>query len=290
MSLRAFFRASISATILGVIVLHFAASAATTLPASPVHETASLDDVDANGLYVLSGRADAGAYVLFVHGINGSPRDFRHLVEHLDRSRYQLCLFHYSSNEALDGVARALAAALEELAAHHRVRSVAIVGHSMGGLIARQLIVNDLLPANVAAPLLVTLSTPWEGHAGASVGARFVPSEHAWRDIATGSEYLADLFHGAAGLPKRLPERTQHHLLFSYRKNWMAPGPSGDRVVSVASQLGDSAQEQATRIYGFDVTHVGMLKDAAVASLLVQLLDRTFDTPSVEFAHDSAPE
>ncbi len=280
MSLRIHARSTLPTVILGVIVLHIATSVAGALPEArgAVHEIDTLDEF-AGGVSVLRGAADDGVYIVFVHGIHGTPRDFRYLIDSLDRRRFHIAVFHYASSKPLDEVAKELAVALAELSTHERVRSVAIVAHSMGGLIARHLLVNGLAPQGVAMPLLVTLSTPWEGHAGAAVGARLVPGEPTWRDVAVGSDYINALFQ-AAGRPRHLPEGTRHHLLFSYRKRWLAPGPSGDRVVSVASQLGDAAQEEAVRIYGFDVTHVGILKDAGVASLLTRLLDETFATPA----------
>lgn len=309
MTLRAYARSLVPAVVLGGIVAACAAS--TPTPADrmgSVREIASLDDPnfapsnvragrktpiafqrDDGGLYILGGHAFDRVYVVFVHGINGSPRDFRFLIDSLDRRRFQPCAFYYASGAALDSVTEQLSSALAEFTARYRVRSVAIVAHSMGGLIARQLLVNELQPTDLAVPLFVTLSTPWEGHAGAALGARFAPSTPpSWHDIAIGSRYLADLFEAASGRPKRLPQRTQHHLLFSYRKSWIALGPSGDRVVSLASQLGESAQAQASRIYGFDVTHVGILKDPGVAALLSQLLDSTFGPAPAEFVLESA--
>jgi hypothetical protein len=122
-------------------------------------------------------------------------------------------------------------------------------------------------------PLLITLSTPWDGHPGAAFGARLALAPPTWRDMAPGSAYLTSLFGDERGGHKSMPDDTQHHLLFSYRKGRVSMGASGDEVVSLASQLLGSAQEEAARIYGFDVTHTGILNDAAVAAVVEQLLD-----------------
>jgi hypothetical protein len=64
-------------------------------------------------------------------------------------------------------------------------------------------------------------------------------------------------------------------LLFSYRKSWSSFGVSGDAVTSVASQLDRTAQEQAYRVYGFDVSHSAILRSRGVAELLDEALRST---------------
>jgi pimeloyl-ACP methyl ester carboxylesterase len=303
MTLRVHAGSLLQAAVLAVVTMHAAASTVPTPVAadvvSSIRQIASLDDAifgsatvregqrdpaefqrAAGGLYLLGPYSSDRLPVIFIHGINGSPRDFRYLVDRLDQERFQVCVYFYASSGALDTATRQLASEIAELASHHDVRSIAIVAHSMGGLIARQLIVDELQPTDVTVPLLITLSTPWQGNAAAAVGARLMPGTLAWQDVATGSEYLLNLFEAASGGAKYLPERTQHHLLFSYRKSWIFLGPSSDQVVSLSSQLSEPAQEQASRTYGFDTTHVGILKNVGVATLLNQLLESVFDVNS----------
>ncbi len=87
-----------------------------------------------------------------------------------------------------------------------------------------------------------------------------------WRDTAPGSEYLRNLF------AQPLPRRTVHRLLFTFNRNSTSFGASDDPTVTVASQLRASAQRDATRIYGFDDTHDGVLRDAEVSALVNELL------------------
>jgi hypothetical protein len=84
----------------------------------------------------------------------------------------------------------------------------------------------------------------------------------------------------------------------------MSPGRSGDQVVSVASQLRYPAQAEASRLYGFDVSHIGILENPEVAALLQELLTSSLDikvlerTPSLQLSkvgvenrdHPSSPE
>ncbi|WP_116813368.1 esterase/lipase family protein [Steroidobacter cummioxidans] len=211
--------------------------------------------------------------VLFIHGINGSPRDFRFLIEHLDRSRFQPCVFFYASGSSLSQTGRDLSQDIGELHRRHQITSLVIVAHSIGGLIARDLLLNPSAHAGVDIPVLFTLSSPWGGSPSAGFGARWSPVVvDSWRDIAAGSAYLHSLFVDAAGSPRDLPGSTRHYLLFSYRKSWSSFGLSGDAVTSVASQLFRTAQEQAYRVYGFDVSHSQILVNGSVAELLDETL------------------
>lgn len=213
--------------------------------------------------------------VLFIHGINGSPRDFSFLIDHLDRSRYQPCVFFYASGSSLGQIGRDLAEDIGELHRRHAITSLVIVAHSIGGLIARDMVLNQAAPASVDIPILITLSSPWGGVPSAGVGVRFSPLVvDSWRDIAVGSAYLNSLF------ARNLPSSTRHYLLFSYRKSWSSFGLSGDAVTSVASQLFRTAQEQAYRVYGFDVSHAGILRNGGVANLL----DEALRSPSIQTA------
>jgi hypothetical protein len=52
------------------------------------------------GVYFLEPYDPERIPVLFVHGIGGSPQDFRSLIEGLDRTRYQPWIYHYPTAAA----------------------------------------------------------------------------------------------------------------------------------------------------------------------------------------------
>lgn len=225
------------------------------------------------GLYFVDGYDERRIPVLFIHGIYGSPRDFRFLIERLDRWRLQPCVFFYASGASLHEVAHDLAEELRVLRSTRGVHEMLVVAHSMGGLIARDVLINGT-NLGVTVPALVTISTPWRGHAGASFAARYAPVViDSWLDLATDSTYLASLFAAS------LPAQTRHHLIFSYGRRWTSFGPASDEVVSVASQLSRQAQEQAYRIYGFNTTHTEILNQPATAELMNQILTSAATSP-----------
>jgi hypothetical protein len=85
--------------------------------------------------------------------------------------------------------------------------------------------------------------------------------------MAPGSDYLVDIFSTP------LPDKTAHHLLFTFNRNSTSFGASDDQAVTVASELRTAAQLGATRIYGFDDTHTGIFRNAEVSALVNRLLD-----------------
>ena len=224
------------------------------------------------GVYFLEPYDPSRIPVLFVHGITGSPASFAYLIEHLDRTRFQAWVYNYPTGIYLSAVADHLNETIEKLEARYHVQHIAVVAHSMGGLVSRGFILRHALTSSTnTIPLFVSISTPWEGLGRAAFGVKYLPVVvDAWRDCAPGSEYLQSLF----AVP--LPRETQFHLMFAFRRNSASFGASDDQSVTVASELASSAQRDAVRIYGFDDSHAGILQDPATSELLDGLLSETF--------------
>ncbi len=232
------------------------------------------------GIYFLEDHAEEKIPVLFVHGIEGTPRQFQPLVESLDPDRYEPWLYYYPSGGRLGSLADHLAELVLTLAVRHRVERIGVVAHSMGGLVARSFILkHSAQRARPSLPVFVSISTPWDGHAAAQQGVEHAPVVvYSWRDVAPGSDFLAGLFFGDPASSRRhLPESISHHLLFGFRRGGLGAGPSGDGVVTVASELRSEAQEDAVNVRGFDEDHVSILRSPRVSAYLTDVLDRTFE-------------
>ena len=210
--------------------------------------------------------------IVLVHGIDGTPRDFRALIAGIDRSRYDVWLFYYPSGLSLDQLGYALAQTIRRLVDGSGAPDVrlAIVAHSMGGLVGR-LAVNRLCREGRPPYLRMYASfdTPYggvEAVAGAvKRRAELVPS---WIDVAAGSPFLTRLH--ATPLPKDLP----FHLFFGWGDHrGHGPSPAGDGTIALASQLDPRAQAVATAMSGFANTHVGILSDPRAIEALAQALD-----------------
>jgi pimeloyl-ACP methyl ester carboxylesterase len=219
------------------------------------------------GIYFLGAYDSTKTPVLFVHGINGSPQNFRTLVERIDRTRFQPWVYYYPSGASLAAVADHLAQTMRKVQAQYGFKSFVVVAHSMGGLVSRGFLQRYRDGGAAAVPLFVSIATPWDGHKGAELGVKTAPAVvRVWIDMAPGSEYLKSIYEKDIGVP--------HYLMFSFRQGSVALGEANDGTVTVASQLRPAAQQAAARVEGFNETHMGVLESPAVAARLNELLAR----------------
>ncbi len=238
------------------------------------------------GIFFLQPYDPARIPVLFVHGMAGSPLDFRKAVAALDLACEQPWVFSYPTGLRLPVVARVLASQLGALHDRLRPARVLVVAHSMGGLVARAAIL-DLAAAGRADFVagLVTISTPYGGQVAAGLGARQVPGlVPAWTDLAPGSAFLTSL-------RTPLPARLAFDLLFSYGSHgygsrgadrhfwdmarWFSLATvedSNDGVVTLDSELQPWAQDQAAHLYGYDADHTSILVLPEALARLARLL------------------
>ncbi len=210
--------------------------------------------------------------VLLVHGIDGTPRDFATLIPSLDPKRYHAWVFYYPSGLPLDKLGKILALVVQKLAAVSPDMRLALVAHSMGGLVGRRA-VNELCRSGKPEYLRVYASfdTPYGGvESAAGAVKRGTELVASWVDIASGSPFLTRLH--ATPLPEDLP----FQLFFGWGlQGHHGPSPAGDGTIALASQLDPRAQAVATGMSGYGQTHVGILSDRAALTELSDLLDAT---------------
>jgi pimeloyl-ACP methyl ester carboxylesterase len=231
------------------------------------------------GVYFLEPYDPRRIPVLFVHGLGGSPQELRGLMEGLDRTRFQPWFYFYPSGFPLDGISSHLATLLTRLELKHGVEELAIVAHSMGGLVSRGAILKHWQETRRdSVRLLVTLATPWGGDVRAE-RAEGAPIElpPSFADMDPKSDYLRWLFQGddAANPPLRLPSSVEFHMLMSFHM----PGRSGtasDGTVTLASQARLEAQEQAASVRAYDYGHVAILASPEARERLNALLAQRF--------------
>jgi pimeloyl-ACP methyl ester carboxylesterase len=209
--------------------------------------------------------------VIFIHGINGSAREFAGLVAQLDRQHYKPWFFHYPSGGDLDQLAELFYQIfLSGKVYDSNGMPIIVVAHSMGGLIAREA-VNKYQGKSREneVRLLVTLATPFGGHEAAAKGEEHglivLPS---WRDLNPANDFIRDLFR------KPLPDFVHHELVYAFHNpGTIKLGENSDGVVTLTSQLRPQAQAQASGQFGFDNSHTDILDSAEVAAHLKTLMD-----------------
>jgi pimeloyl-ACP methyl ester carboxylesterase len=209
--------------------------------------------------------------VLFVHGINGTPRNFADLIERLDRSRYQPWIYSYPSGLRISQLSSGFFQFMEALHARYHFDEVHVVAHSMGGLVSRGGL-NMCREANTCEYLrsYTTVSTPWDGVASAKSGIEWAPTVvPVWLDIDPDSEFVSTLFD--TPLPTDLP----FHLMFGYRQSGIFGSDSSDGVIKLSSQLRDEAQAQTRLVRGFDEDHMSILSNDRMARTIFSILERT---------------
>lgn len=230
------------------------------------------------GVYFLQEYDPGRIPVLFIHGINGSPRVFTEIIKTLDTDRFQPWVYYYPSGIGLDTIVGHLTNIMLELEIRHGIERFHLVAHSMGGLVARAFLLRrETRRSPAAVPRFVSLSTPWGGHSAARLGVDYAPSVvPVWYDMAPGSDFLHGIFYrGEYGSPDRqrlrLPD-TEMHMLFTYRRTEYLSQDSNDGVIALFSLLRPEAQDEAEEVYGYDDTHVGILDNEAAIDHVHRLL------------------
>lgn len=208
----------------------------------------------------------AKTIVLFVHGIGGTPRDFKYLVDGLDRKRFQPWFYYYPSGLPLQKLGAYLADAIsltnESRSFDHS--KLIVVAHSMGGLVALSGL-NELCVSGKPPYLkgYISFDSPYGGVEAAKMAEKYAPAlVPCWRDLATGSEFLENLYRGKASA--NIP----FYLFFGYKT-----GDSSDGAITLQSQLEQRVQFNALKSYGFNATHVGILNDEKVRQAFLRMLD-----------------
>jgi pimeloyl-ACP methyl ester carboxylesterase len=209
------------------------------------------------GIYLLESYDPQRIPVVFVHGINGTPRSFAPLIDSLDQTKYQAWFMYYPSGLWLDTVSLGLFEMMEVLHGRFRFDRVHMIAHSMGGLVTRGFI-NECASRGICDYLasFTSIATPWEGAASAELGIKYAPTVvPVWNDMAPSGDYLATLFDQPA------PDGMPVNLLFSFKRGKRAGKENTDGAVALSSQLRHPAQLQADLIMGFNESHVGVLSD-----------------------------
>jgi hypothetical protein len=110
----------------------------------------------------------------------------------------------------------------------------------------------------------MTINSPMLGMASAAKGVQFSPVVvPAWRDVATKSKFIGRLY--SSPWPAAIP----YHLVFAYET-----GKDSDGVVSLASQIPLSLQNEASEVRGFVGGHAGLLADSAFIDYFNRVLVR----------------
>ena len=234
-----------------------------------------------HGIFFLESYDENKIPILFVHGILGTGGDWREIIKHLDRDKFQPWIMQYPSGLRLDLISRIASEELIKLQIRFKYEKLFIIAHSVGGLVARSMINYNLKQnKNFNIEFFASISTPWQGHIGALSGVKNAPVVvPSWYDLVPNSPFLQSLTEEP--LPTNLP----HHLFFSHRAtrliNNKALNSNSDGIVAISSQLPIYVQDRAETVIGFDEDHTTILNSKELISRLNNILRIETTTQSI---------
>jgi pimeloyl-ACP methyl ester carboxylesterase len=208
--------------------------------------------------------------VFLVHGINGSPRDFDRLAARLRSTPYQAAAFFYPTGMPLASAARELGARLAEFLRRHPTRGFAVVGHSMGGLVAKGMLDEFDVPREFPAwRVLVGISSPWNGVAAANHSGRLRSHPASWEDLGSTSAFVRRIN------TTPFPEQVAFYLFWGARSGGSLLSALGgnDGRLTVASMVDTPLAARARDTFGFYEDHTSILDSARVVARLETVLD-----------------
>jgi pimeloyl-ACP methyl ester carboxylesterase len=156
---------------------------------------------------------------------------------------------------------------------------MAIIAHSMGGLVSRGAILKyEEETHRDDVRLFISISTPWGGDVKAK-SASDAPIElpPSFTDMSPSSDYLRWVFYedDDRRVDKQLPQDVDYHMLFGFKMSSSAK-VADDGTVTVASQARREAIDQAITILPLDYGHVDILHSQDAVERVNLLLDGRF--------------
>jgi pimeloyl-ACP methyl ester carboxylesterase len=220
-----------------------------------------LSSLEKNGLgvYFMEKYDPKKIPILFIYGIGGYPQSWKSFFKEIDRTRYQPWFYYYPSGFRIGKAGNALTTIMNELHLKYKFKSMFILAHSMGGLVAY-----DFIQKSIAEKrgdyikLFISISTPWKGDKDAEWAKHAPAVIPCWKDLMPGSPFIKNV--SPDGISKNIP----YYLLFSFHGDRKPFRVNNDNIVYITSELRFDMQKRAEKIFGFDLTHTEILKDKNV--------------------------
>lgn len=193
-----------------------------------------------DGIYMFEQYFPYKTPILFIHGMNGTPKDFEKIIKNIDKKKYQVFVYYYPTGINLNFTVDRLKYTINKLKNIYQFNELIVLAHSMGGLVGRGFI--NTYKNKIKIKKFITIATPWNGQKFAELGkdiaAKILP---AFGNMVPGSIFQTNI------LKKKYSKDLKHYLLFGYKgKSSLILDKSNDGVISLSSQLFEPAQLQAT--------------------------------------------
>lgn len=214
------------------------------------------------GLYLAEPPDSEREVVIFVHGANGGPGDFREWIAALDHAQYQIWVADYPSALPIATAGQNLADKISRLASAFQLSRFTVIAHSLGGLVAWRM--THVLQERIASPVqLITVATPFDGHPMARWGTLLAKApQPVWFDLVPGSATLREIWQDT---------HRPHHTLIAVAEG-DPRSTLGDGTIALESQMPPAMTSQAERVLRWQGTHTGVLEDPNYTKALLGLL------------------
>ena len=213
--------------------------------------------------------------ILFIHGAGGTPKVWEYFINNIDRKRFQPWVFYYPTGVRLKGISYLLFWKLYNLQIKYKFDTLYLTAHSMGGLVARSLIM-DYGGQTPYVKLFIALATPWGGDRMAEYGVKQSPAViPSWIDMQPEGEFLQSLYRG------KLPDTVCFYMFTGHRGSRNPFRANNDGTITLTSLLDLRPQTEAKMNYAFNEDHNSIVDSPAVLAQYNTIIN-TFDKSSQE--------
>jgi uncharacterized alpha/beta hydrolase family protein len=218
------------------------------------------------GIYLLDKYNKNKKVVLFVHGMKGTPIDFRSIINKLDKEKFLPIVYFYPTGINLNYAVDGLKYSIDKLKEKYNIKELIVVSHSMGGLVSRAFINNY---KKVTIEKFISISTPWNGQKYAQLGGNMAKKiAPSFGNMVPKSAFIEN------NQDINFSPNLKHYLLFGYKgKKSLILDNSNDGIISLSSQLYNKAQKKAFLVYGFNESHTSILKSKESIQFINDILN-----------------
>lgn len=192
--------------------------------------------------------------ILFIHGAGDTPKTWKYIVNHLDRTRFQPWFFFYPSGARIRSMSNLLQWKLTNLQVKYQFQELYITAHSLGGLVARSFIMDFGTVEFPFVNLLITLATPWGGDKMAEYGVHQSPAViPSWIGMQPEGDFIRSLYRA------KMPKSISFYMFYGYRGNRNPFRSNNDGTIAFSSLLDHRTQDETEMNYAFDEDHGSIL-------------------------------